>query len=266
MSGDAKIQGLSIAGFDPGGGAGILADLRVFQALGLYGMAVITAVTAQNTQAVAGFSHLGTDTVEAQLQSLLEDFTPAVTKTGMLATPAIASLVARHARTGVLGRLVVDPVMQSTTGAPLFDGDWSQAGRELLSACEVITPNIAEAAVLTGIEINSVEDAVRAAGRLGEMGARAVCVTGGHLPGTPVDVVLHEGETVLIEAEAGRQGEESRHHGTGCLYSAALAGFLALGDSLPVAARQAQLFVSDAINGAIEPGAGMKIPWHRKFS
>lgn len=264
MRDEGKLQALTVAGLDPGGGAGMLADLRVFQALGLYGIGVLTAVTAQNTREVRETVPLAPETVLSQLEALRDDFTPAVTKTGMLASSGVARLLASLAGDGSLGRLVIDPVYSSSSGASLFAGDWQGEMAALMPFCEVITPNIPEAELMTGIAIAGVDDAVRAAGFLRQMGAAGVCITGGHLPGEPVDVVMDAAGVTLLEGR--RRGGGTAFHGTGCLHSAALAGYLALGVALPEAARRAQAFTGEAIVGAVAPGGGMKIPWHPHFS
>lgn len=264
MREEGNVQALAIAGFDPGGGAGILADLRVFKALGLYGIGALTAITVQNTKEVREAIPLELAAVEGQLEALLDDFAPVVTKTGMLANPEVVRLLVLYAREGRLGQLVVDPVFKSSSGVSLFDGNWQREITALLPFSEVITPNIPEAELLTGVSIGSVDDAVRAASLLHQMGAGGVCITGGHLPGEPVDVVSDAGKVTLLEGS--RHEAVTGFHGTGCLHSAALAGYLALGESLTEAGRRAQEMAAAAIAGAVAPGGGMKIPWHPLFS
>lgn len=243
---------LTIAGSDSGGGAGIQADLKTFEALGVYGTSVITAVTAQNTVAVTAVHEIPVSVVRAQLTAVLDDFDPAAVKTGMLSTvPAIRTVAA------LLGKrprpLVVDPVMVSKSGARLLRTSSIEALlKELLPLAELVTPNLPEAAVLAGFAIHSEDDAKAAARRIQAFGARAVLIKGGH--GTGATVV--DG---LLDGRTWRRFEheriESRHtHGTGCTLSAAITAFLARGETLPEAVEHGLEFVSRAIR--LAPGLG----------
>ncbi len=261
---EAMVKVMSIAGSDPGGGAGIQADLRTIGHLGLYGLSVITAVTAQNTHGVQKVFAVPREQVAAQLESVVPDLTPVATKTGMLPSLDIIDEVLAHAAAGKLGMLVIDPVTASTSGAALSSsGHAKRMIERLVPHCRLITPNLAEAGELTGRAIESASDAINAAKALVDAGAGAACVTGGHWPGAPVDY-LFDGDEVhtLKGARAGLAGE--LFHGTGCLFSAAAMGFLALGEDIPVAVANAKRLVKTAVEGALAPGGGMKIPWLRR--
>ncbi|MFI7649676.1 bifunctional hydroxymethylpyrimidine kinase/phosphomethylpyrimidine kinase [Micromonospora sp. NPDC049460] len=245
---------LTIAGSDSGGGAGIQADLKVFAALGAYGTSVITAVTAQNTRGVDAVLPLPPRTVTEQLDSVLADFAVRAVKTGMLGTPAIADAVADAARDGRLPHLVVDPVLVATSGHRL--GTVAAAER-LLPYARVATPNCAEAAVLLGRPVTTVEEMVAAAEALAAGGPEHVVVTGGDVDsdGEAVDVLHGDGVTTLLRAPR----VATRHnHGTGCTFSAAVAVRLALGDPVPTAVAAAKEYVFRALTGGRdwELGAG----------
>ncbi len=245
---------LTIAGSDSGGGAGIQADLKVFAALGAYGTSVITAVTAQNTRGVDAVLPLPPQTVRDQLDSVLGDFAVRAVKTGMLGTPEVADAVAEAARAGRLPRLVVDPVLVATSGHRL---GVVEAVERLLPYAEVVTPNCAEAAALTGRRVTTAEEMAVAAEALAAGGPAHVVVTGGDVDaaGESVDVLVGGGTTRLLRAPR----VATRHsHGTGCSFSAAIAVRLAAGDPVPVAVAAAKEYVTRALTGARhwELGAG----------
>jgi hydroxymethylpyrimidine/phosphomethylpyrimidine kinase len=246
---------LTIAGSDPSGGAGLQADLKTFHQFGVYGEAVITLVTVQNTVGVRRLECLAPDLVAQQIEAVLDDLPPAAAKTGALGNRAIVEAVAGLARRFAFP-LVVDPVMVSKHGAPLIDGAARQAlVQGLFPRARVITPNLPEAEALAGLSIRTPEDMCRAALRLRELGAAAVLVKGGHLPGAAVDVLLDGGGWYEYSAER----IDTRHtHGTGCTYSAAIAACLALGMPLPAAVRRAKDFLTEAIrtNPGLGAGAG----------
>jgi hydroxymethylpyrimidine/phosphomethylpyrimidine kinase len=257
---------LTIAGSDPGGGAGIQADLKTFAAFGVYGASAITAITVQNTLGVEGVAPLSADLVTAQIEALAGDFSIDATKIGMLATTAIVEAVAAAIAALDLPLVVVDPVMVSTSGDRLLDADGVQAMcSELLPHARVVTPNLPEAEALSGRRIESPEDARDAARRIHEMGAAAVIITGGHqmtqekglrAEGSAQEVIdlLFDGHG-FHEFRAPRV--DSRHtHGTGCTFASAVAAGLALGRDLPDAARRAQRYVGGAIAHALAIGHG----------
>ncbi|MBE0429840.1 MAG: bifunctional hydroxymethylpyrimidine kinase/phosphomethylpyrimidine kinase [Thermoleophilia bacterium] len=257
---------LTIAGSDSGGGAGLQADLRAFGHVGVYGMSVVTAITAQNTSAVIEIFPAPAKQVRSQLSAVLSDMEPAATKTGMLATAEIVKEVAFQAKARRLGRLVVDPVLGSTSGQALAEeGLERELVTELLPLAELITPNTREAARLTGVEISNTEDAREAALALTEMSARAVCVTGGHLPGDPVDI-LFDGRNFYELTGRRLGGAGIRFHGTGCFFSAAITAYLARGMDLRGSVEAGKRLVEAAIAKAIAPGSGMPVPWLKAAS
>jgi hydroxymethylpyrimidine/phosphomethylpyrimidine kinase len=247
---------LTIAGSDASGGAGLQADLKVFHQFGVYGQAVPTLITVQNTLGVQRVETLAAALVLAQLKALLEDFPPQAAKTGALGNVRIVQAMARAAETFAFP-LIVDPVMLSSDGAALGTVDI----RELIPHAALITPNLAEASALAGFEVDSVSAMRRAAARLHEMGADAVLVKGGHLSGgEAIDVLLHDG--AYTEFPAARI--ETRHrHGTGCAYSAAITALMACGLALPKAVERAKAFVTEAIrtNPGMGRGAGPLNHW-----
>ncbi len=247
---------LTIAGSDSGGGAGIQADLKTFAACGVYGTCAITAVTAQNTLGVMSWEPVSTELVVAQIEAVGEDLRPHAVKTGMLATAAIVEAVAATISGLDLPNLVVDPVMIAKGGDRLLREDAVAAIRvELLKLAEVVTPNVPEAEVLSGLSIRTLDDMRNAARRIRTMGPRVVVVKGGHLPlgDVVVDVVC------MGEAEFDLEGPRfaTRHtHGTGCTFAAAIAAYLALGQPVGEAVRTARAYLEGAIRHAPELGAG----------
>lgn len=243
---------LTIAGSDSSGGAGIQADLKTFAALGVFGLTAVTAITAQNTLGVTAVQVLPPELVAAQIRAVVTDLGAAATKIGMLATAAIAEVVAETIAELALQRVVLDTVMVSKSGARLLDdAGLDVMRRRLLPLAVVVTPNAPEAAALTRLPVHTRDDQHRAAIRLVELGARAAIVKGGHLEGPAVDV-LYDG-TRAIELRAERV--PGRHtHGTGCTFSSAIAARLALGDDLASAAHAAKRYVTRAIE--LAPGLG----------
>jgi hydroxymethylpyrimidine/phosphomethylpyrimidine kinase len=242
---------LTIAGSDPSGGAGLQADLKTFHQFGVYGEAVVTLITVQNTRRVSRVETLPETLVLEQLEAVLEDIPPAAAKTGALGTAGMVEAVAEAAKRFDFP-LVVDPVMVSKHGLPLLAEAASRAIRELLlPRAALLTPNVPEAETLTGLTIRTVEDARRAALQLHEMGARAVLLKGGHLEGDAVDL-LFDGSS-WHEFPAPRIA--TRHtHGTGCTYSAAITACLAKGMALADAVAVAKRFIHEAIR--TNPGLG----------
>jgi len=242
---------LTIAGSDPSGGAGIQADLKTFHQFGLYGEAVITLLTVQNTVGVRRVECMSPELVLEQLQAVLEDIPPQAAKTGALGNADIVSAVAEAAARFDFP-VVVDPVMISKHGAALLDPEASDAVRaKLIPRATLLTPNLPEAEALLGIEVRDLPTMKEAARRLCGMGARAVLVKGGHAAGDATDVLFHAGEWRLYEAPR----LDTRHtHGTGCTYAAAITAELAKGTELPEAVARAKTYLTEAI--ATHPGLG----------
>lgn len=244
---------LTIAGSDSGGGAGIQADLKTFHQFGVFGTSVVVAVTAQNTRGVRSIHPVPADMVRDQLAALAEDLPPAALKTGMLATAPLVQQVADAIRGYGWTRLVVDPVMVATSGDRLLAPDAVQAMRErLMPLAAVVTPNLDEAALLTGEEVADPAAMDRAGRQLLASGAGAVLVKGGHLPGdTVVDVLVTASGTRRF---ARQRIATTSTHGTGCTLSAAITAGLALGRPLEAAVEDALDYVHRAIASA--PGLG----------
>lgn len=249
---------LTIAGFDPSGGAGVIADVKTFTAFGCFATAAVTSLTFQNTTGVFGAAHQRAADVRAQVLPVVEDFRVAGVKTGMLPTREVISEVARLLRETHLreAHAVVDPVVRSTSGFDLIDDDALAALRsELLPLAALATPNIPEAERLTNLRITTEDDMRRAARLLREMGARAVLVKGGHLTGAgeAIDLLDDAGEVQLFRAP---RIETDATHGTGCTLAAAIAACLARGMNLPEAVGAAKRFVTEAIRRSPLIGRG----------
>ena len=242
---------LTIAGSDPSGGAGIQADLKTFHRFGVYGAAVVTLITVQNTHGVSRIETLAPDLVAEQVGAVVCDMAPAAAKTGALGTAEVIEAVVELAAFFTFP-LVVDPVMISKHGARLISADAEQTLKNrLLPLAFLLTPNIPEAEALTGMTIRCEEDMRRSAERLLDFGAKAVLIKGGHLAGEPVDVLRWNGPP---RSFAGVRVRSPHTHGTGCTLSAAITAGLAHGKNLPDAIVEAKQFVQRAIEQA--PGLG----------
>jgi hydroxymethylpyrimidine/phosphomethylpyrimidine kinase len=260
---------LTIAGSDPTGGAGIQMDLKVFHYFGVYGISAITALTAQNTEAVAAIAGVGQSFFEEQMQTLLGDIKPDAVKTGMLLSKDKIKTTAKIVRGFELGNLVIDPVILSSRGTPLLEHDALNTLRdELFPLARVITPNIHEASVLSGMSIINEGDMERAACELKKTGADFVIITGGHYKGSrgrektwgragdgTLDLIFNGMDFIKISGNK-RKGE---YHGTGCAYSASLTALIAKGISVKESARKAREFVLGAISRSHNVGRGMNI-------
>jgi len=248
---------LTIAGSDSGGGAGLQADLKVFQVLGVHGSSAVTAVTVQNTRGVTATWPVPVEMVGDQIEAVLSDIGADAVKTGMLhSAPVVDQVVAALSKWRV-SHLVVDPVMMAKSGHPLLVEQGVAALKEkLLPLAEVVTPNTLEAGMLTGMQVDSVAAAREAAARLVALGARHALVTGGHLPGDPVDVFYDGRHCMELRSE---RSPGPPVHGTGCVLSAALAGYLARGLPIEEAVTRAHSFVGQAIRAAFAVGGGYPI-------
>jgi hydroxymethylpyrimidine/phosphomethylpyrimidine kinase len=238
---------LAVGRSDSGGGAGLQADLKVLHSLGVHASTAVTAVTAQSTLAVHEVWPVPLDVLRAQLRAVLDDIGADVVKTGMLPTAESAAVVAEE-----IGELplVVDPVGVSSTGRRLGD---PLALRALLPRALVVTPNVAEVEALTGVVVASPADLLDAAKAVLALGPRWVLVTGGHLPGDPVDL-LYDGTTA--HELRGPRVDTPHDHGTGCTLASALAGHLALGKGVPEAAALAKEVVTAALRRGHPLGGG----------
>ncbi|MEO6973629.1 MAG: bifunctional hydroxymethylpyrimidine kinase/phosphomethylpyrimidine kinase [Rhodoferax sp.] len=245
---------LSIAGSDSGGGAGIQADLKTFSALGCYGMTAITAITAQNTVGVNAIFGIPPDMVKAQIQAVLDDIGVDAVKIGMLHSPEIVNVVAWAIDHYQLERVVLDPVMVATSGDRLIAPETVQVlVQELFPRATVVTPNLDEAALLLERDIAAADALDQAASDLLALGARAVLLKGGHLPGDQVIDVLALPGGVRQRLQSARIASRNVH-GTGCTLSSAIAAYLALGEPLQSAVEQARAYIL----AAIAAGAGVQ--------
>jgi hydroxymethylpyrimidine/phosphomethylpyrimidine kinase len=250
---------LTIAGFDPSSGAGITADLRTFHNLNCFGAAVITAVTYQNTAGVSGYTLLAADVVDAQFRAVVEDYKIAAVKIGMLGNDGIADTIAEIA-TGLHGKkipIIVDPIYQSGSGIPLYDGDWEIGFAKLIASAVLITPNTLELARLTGSEPATDTAQLRnAAARLFAETGVPILAKGGHIEGDRITDIL-----VDANGEYTFEGRSFGYevHGTGCLLSAALTAFIARGLSLYEAVKSAESYVDAALQHPLRPGRGQAI-------
>ena len=238
---------LSIAGSDSGGGAGIQADLKTFSALGCYGMTAITALTAQNTQGVRAIHGVPAEFLRAQIDAVVEDIGADAVKIGMLHAPEVVHVVADAIRRHRLPHVVLDPVMVATSGDRLTTEQTVQVlVRELFPLAELVTPNLDEAALLLGHAIDGPQALDAAARELLALGAPAVLLKGGHLPGETVVDVLIESDGTPTRFEAPRIATRNGH-GTGCTLSSAIAAHLALGQPLAQAVQRARAYIQHAI-------------------
>ncbi|WAH39262.1 bifunctional hydroxymethylpyrimidine kinase/phosphomethylpyrimidine kinase [Alicyclobacillus dauci] len=257
------VRALTIAGSDSGGGAGIQADLKTMHQFGVYGMSVVTAVTAQNTLGVQGVHELDAEFVQMQMDSVLDDIGTDAAKTGMLANESIIHAVVDGLEKHAVPYLVVDPVMVAKGGAPLISPEAIDALRErLVPRADVITPNIPEASVLCGHPLETWDEYHRAAEQLAKAGAQTVVIKGGHMSpfqstSTPwgrniidpvsVDIVFCNGDYTYFLT---KRIDTRKTHGTGCTYSAAITSMLARGYSVLDAIAVAKAFIFQAIEGA----------------
>ena len=247
---------LTIAGSDSGGGAGIQADLKTFHQYGVYGTSVVVAVTAQNTQSVTAVHEIPVDIVTSQMAALADDLLPHATKTGMLVNRELVEAVASNIRRFELSNLVVDPVIVATSGDRLLSEEAERWVVEyLVPLATIVTPNLHEAAALTGQSVSTIEDMESAGRKLLDMGTEAVLVKGGHLEksGEIVDVLITHADThPFVHPRL----ESMSTHGTGCTLSAAITADLARGTHLLSAVENAIHFVHRAIEQAPQIGKG----------
>jgi hydroxymethylpyrimidine/phosphomethylpyrimidine kinase len=244
---------LTIAGFDPCCGAGTAADLKTFAAHGCYGVAAITSLTVQNTQGVETVHNTPSAELREQLEVLVKDCDIAAVKIGMLGNRGNAVVIGEFLDAHRFAHVVHDPVMKSSSGAELLDaGGIKYVATELLKRASVITPNVPEAEVLTGLTIKDVADMEAAARKIVEMGARAVIVKGGHMD-RAVDVLFDGNEMIQL---GGEKVKAENTHGTGCTFASALVAQLAAGRGLLEAATLAKAYVMKAIEKGYPIGKG----------
>jgi hydroxymethylpyrimidine/phosphomethylpyrimidine kinase len=264
---------LTIAGSDSGGGAGVQADLKVITALGGYGMSVITAITAQNTLGVTRIQDVDLDVVEAQIDAVLTDIGAEIVKIGMLASPEIVRTVAKALRRHGVKRIVLDPVLRATSGASLGGDDTAQAIiTELFPIASLVTPNMDEASLLLGREVNGPDDFKLAAEELLAMGPLAILIKGGHLDATHTQITDFLLWHTLEDGLEVTQSKAFKHyrvntvstHGTGCSLASAIATYLANGHDLSHAVAKAISYVEAGLEAGryLSIGEGPGPLWH----
>jgi hydroxymethylpyrimidine/phosphomethylpyrimidine kinase len=248
-------QVLTIAGSDSSGGAGIQADLKAMAANGVYGMSVITSITAQNTKGVTAVHDLPIPVIEAQLDAIFDDFEVTAVKTGMLSSAQIVDVVSRKLASQKVANLVVDPVMVAKSGHPLLQQDAVDHFRTaLIPLAMVITPNVHEAERLSGLRIRTLADARQAAKAIHKLGCRHVLIKGGHLISEKGTDLLYDGR--FFNVFKGEFIETPHTHGTGCTYASAIAAQLAKGKPLPDAIQTAKSYITEAIRHHLAIGHG----------
>lgn len=245
---------LTIAGSDSSGGAGIQADLKTFQALGLYGMSAITAITAQNTLGVQASQVVDSDLLEAQIRSVLDDIRPDAVKIGMLGNDSSIQVIANLIEEYQLENIVLDPVMVSTSGSKLLKGDsYDRLTQDLFPLVSLITPNLYEAESLLKRDIQTETDMEEAGHQAYQVFSVPVLIKGGHLKGEAKDLLVDEKGSHWFE---GARIDNPNTHGTGCTLSSAIASNLALGYSLLEAIEKGKAYVTGAIKAGLDLGQG----------
>ena len=246
---------LTIAGSDPTSGAGLQADLKVFRSFNVHGLSVLAAITAQNTKGVESVYPVEPNVLKQQLQTVLSDMMPDAIKTGMLFTQNAVEIISETLAIHPCRNLVIDPVSVSSSGMSLVENGTLDILRDrLFRLSRIVTPNIYEASLLTGIAISDQKGMEDAAISLKQMGPEAVVVTGGHLKDRAIDC-YYDGEFHFLDGIK----QNGEYHGTGCAFSSAIAALLALGNSSIKSVNGAKEFVSQAIRKAYFPGTGMGI-------
>jgi hydroxymethylpyrimidine/phosphomethylpyrimidine kinase len=249
-------QVLTIAGSDPSGGAGIQADLKSLHANGVYGLSVVTAVTAQNTREVRRSFELPADLVESQIDAVFDDFDVSAVKTGMLSSERVVNVVADRLAEIRAPNVVVDPVMVSSSGVDLLEPEAVRGLKErLLPLAALVTPNLREARILAGAPVETLEHAKAAARVIFDAGPGAVLVKGGHLCDHDASVdVLYDGSEITVFSRGRITARNT--HGTGCTLSAAIAANLAKGCDVISAVENAKTYVTEAIRRGLDIGGG----------
>ncbi len=245
---------LSIAGSDSSGGAGIQADLKTMTMNGVFAMSVITAVTAQNTMGVKGILEVEPEFLKQQMDAVFEDIRPDAVKVGMVSSKDLIEMIARQLKYYQAENIVIDPVMVATSGAKLLkEGAVETLKEKLMPMATVVTPNIPEAEILSGIRIKSAEDMERAAKIIGETYDCAVLCKGGHRIHDADDLLYHQGEKKWFK---GKRIQNPNTHGTGCTLSSAIASNLAKGFDLESSILRAKNYISGALGAMLDLGKG----------
>ena len=250
-----KIPTLTIAGSDSSGGAGVQADLKTFSAIGTYGMSVITAITAQNTQGVFLVEDLSEEIIRKQIEVVFEDIEPAAVKIGMVSSPVIISAIVETLKRYNPKYLVVDPVMISKSGYYLLKPEAKKSLiEELIPMAYIITPNTLEAEEISGMKIETVDDMREVGEKILELGPKYVLMKGGHLEGDAVDVLIGKDTFEIFKQE---RLDRKNTHGTGCTLSSAITSHLALGYDIKEAVRLSKEYITEAIRHSFDIGKGV---------
>ncbi len=245
---------LSIAGSDSSGGAGIQADLKTMTMNGVFGMTAVTALTAQNTRGVTGIMEADPDFLKEQIDAVFTDIRPDAVKIGMVSSPGLAEVIAERLSYYKADNIVADPVMTATSGSQLTGGDAVYVmKRKLFPMAALITPNITESEILSGMSITDEKDMEKAAEKIGEELGCAVLVKGGHKISDANDVLYHDGSLTWF---SGKRIDNPNTHGTGCTLSSAIASNLAKGFDLEESIRRAKSYISDALSAMLDLGSG----------
>ncbi len=237
---------LTIAGSDPSGGAGIQADLLTFNAFGLKGLSAVTAITVQTGASVKAVEPVSPRLLKEQIEALFEEYSADAVKIGMLARAGLVDVVRRIVKKRGLKNVVLDTVLSSTSGYRLLDEDGIDALKRLIPLVTVVTPNIEEAAILSGTKLGGIDGMAEAAERIHSLGAPYVLIKGGHLKGAPTDL-LYDGKGFLHFKGPRVRGGPKRLHGTGCLLSSAIAAGLAKGRGVAKAVEDGKRYVVEAL-------------------
>ena len=250
-----KIPTLTIAGSDSSGGAGVQADLKTFSAIGTYGMSVITAITAQNTQGVFLVEDLSKEIIEKQIEVVFEDIEPKAIKIGMVSSPEIINTIVNTLKKYNPKYLVVDPVMISKSGYSLLKPEAKKSLiEELIPMAYIITPNTQEAEEITGLKINNVHDMREVGKKILQLGPKYVLMKGGHLEGDAVDVLISKDTFEVFKEE---RLYRKNTHGTGCTLSSAITSHLALGYDIVEAVKLSKEYITESIRESFDIGKGV---------
>ena len=250
-----KIPTLTIAGSDSSGGAGIQADLKTFSAIGTYGMSVITAITAQNTQGVFDVEELSKEIIRGQMKAVFEDIPPKGVKIGMVSSPEIILEISENLKKYSPEVIVVDPVMISKSGYSLLRPEAKEnLIKYLIPKSYIVTPNIPEAEEISNMKIKTVEDMKKAGKLILDLGPKYVLMKGGHLEGDCVDVLIGKD---MFEVFKGERINRKNTHGTGCTISSAITSHLALGHDIKESVRLSKEYITEAIKYSFDIGHGV---------
>ena len=250
-----KIPTLTIAGSDSSGGAGIQADLKTFSAIGTYGMSVITAITAQNTEGVFDVEELSSKIIKGQIKAVCEDIMPKAIKIGMVSSPEIILDIAESLKKFPCEYIVVDPVMISKSGYSLLRPEAKESLiKYLIPMAYIVTPNIPEAEEISNMKIKTVEDMKKVGREILKLGPKYVLMKGGHLDGDAIDVLIGED---IFEIYKSERVDRKNTHGTGCTISSAITSHLALGYDIKEAVKLSKEYITEAIRHSFDIGHGV---------